>query len=174
MQQNRVSFFQRGNHSCNGSAIVECETRDSAPNRTDRTPLCSRSPHLFFSFPSSSLTSRIPILVLVRLFSPSTFPDRSQTIPIYDKADVPSFHSATTTLLSSTLLTSAPSIDSISDSRSSLDGLAFVAPHVLGTVHVNMTISVTTRSVLAIPRTLDFVISCHSHRYIFHYSESFV
>jgi hypothetical protein len=76
---------------CNGSAIVECETRDSAPNRTDRTPLCSCSPHVFFSFPSSSLTSRIPILVLVRLFSPSTFPDRSQTIPIYDKADVPSF-----------------------------------------------------------------------------------
>ena len=89
------------NFRCNGSAIVECETRDSAPNRTDRThPLCSRSPHVVFSFPSSSLTSRIPILVFVQLFSPSTLPDRSQTNPIYDKANVPSFHSATTTILS--------------------------------------------------------------------------
>ena len=98
----------------------------------------------------------------------------SQTIPIYNKTNDPSFHSAITTLLSSTLLTSTPSIDSISDSRPSLDGLAFVAPHVLGTVRIDITIGVTTRSVLAIPRTLDFVISCHSHRYIFHYSESFV
>ena len=74
----------------------------------------------------------------------------SQTIPIYNKTNVPSFHSATTIFLSSTLLTS-PSIDSISNSRSSLDGLALVASHVLGTVCVDMTVGVTTRSVLAIP-----------------------
>ena len=75
----------------------------------------------------------------------------SQTIPIYNKTNVPSFHSATTTFLSSTLLRSPPSIDSSSDSCSSLDGLAFVASHVLGTVCVDMTIGVTSQSVLAIP-----------------------
>ena len=89
----------------------------------------------------------------------------SQTIPIYNKTNVPSFHSATTIFLSSTLLTS-PSIDSISNSRSSLDGLALVTSHVLGTVCVDMTVGVTTRSVLAIPQTLDLYILSFSSVYL--------
>ena len=62
---------------------------------------CLVDVHLMSPLHFSIILSGFPILVLFDSFSPSTLPDPSPTIPIYDKADIPSFNSTITIPLSS-------------------------------------------------------------------------